>query len=48
MLMLEVQSLAIPDVKLIETNRVSDGRGYFCETFQRPDFAAQGIVCDFL
>jgi dTDP-4-dehydrorhamnose 3,5-epimerase len=40
--------LAIPDVKLIRTDRFSDGRGYFCETFQRPAFAAQGIVCDFL
>jgi dTDP-4-dehydrorhamnose 3,5-epimerase len=48
MLMLEVRSLAIPDVKLIKTDRFSDGRGYFCETFQRPAFAAQGIVCDFL
>src|ERR1700676_4041960 len=46
--MLEVRSLAIPDVKLIRANRFSDGRGYFCETFQRPAFAAQGIVCDFL
>jgi dTDP-4-dehydrorhamnose 3,5-epimerase len=46
--MMEVRSLAIPDVKLIKTNRFSDGRGYFCETFQRPAFAAQGIVCDFL
>jgi dTDP-4-dehydrorhamnose 3,5-epimerase len=41
MLMLEVRSLAIPDVKLIRTSRFSDGRGYFCETFQRPAFAAQ-------
>src|SRR4051794_9462543 len=48
MLMLEVQSLAIPDVKLIRTKRWSDGRGYFCETFQRPAFAEQGILRDFL
>jgi dTDP-4-dehydrorhamnose 3,5-epimerase len=48
MLMLEVRSLAIPDVKLIKTNRFSGGRGYFCETFRRPAFAEQGIVCDFL
>jgi dTDP-4-dehydrorhamnose 3,5-epimerase-like enzyme len=38
--MLEVRTLAIPDVKLIRTNRFSDGGGYFCETFQRPAFAA--------
>jgi dTDP-4-dehydrorhamnose 3,5-epimerase len=48
MLMLEVRSLAIPDVKLIRTKRLSDGRGYFCETFQRSAFAEQGILCDFL
>jgi dTDP-4-dehydrorhamnose 3,5-epimerase len=48
MLMLEVRSLAIPDVKLIRTNRFSDGRGYSCETFQRPAFAVQGMLCDFL
>jgi dTDP-4-dehydrorhamnose 3,5-epimerase len=48
MLIMEVRSLAIPDVKLIWTNRFSDGRGYFCETFQRPAFAAQGMLCDFL
>jgi dTDP-4-dehydrorhamnose 3,5-epimerase len=48
MLMLEVRSLAIPDVKLIRANRSSDDRGYFCETFQRSAFAEQGILCDFL
>jgi dTDP-4-dehydrorhamnose 3,5-epimerase len=45
---LAVNSLAIPDVKLIRTARFSDVRGYFCETFQRADFAAQGIDNDFL
>ncbi len=45
---LEVRSLAIPDVKLIRTPRFSDARGYFCETFQRADFAAEGIENDFL
>ena len=45
---LDVHSLAIPDVKLIRTPRVSDARGYFCETFQRADFAAQGLGNDFL
>jgi dTDP-4-dehydrorhamnose 3,5-epimerase len=48
MLMLEVRSLAISDVKVIRTKRFSDGRGYFCETFQRFAFAEQGIDCDFL
>src|SRR5450631_4781965 len=45
---LDVHSLAIPDVKLIRTPRFSDARGYFCETFQRADFAAQGLANDFL
>jgi dTDP-4-dehydrorhamnose 3,5-epimerase len=45
---LDVHSLAIPDVKLIRSPRFSDARGYFCETFQRADFAALGIENDFL
>jgi dTDP-4-dehydrorhamnose 3,5-epimerase len=45
---LDVNSLAIPDVKLIKTRRFCDDRGYFCETFQRVDFAAQGLDCDFV
>ena len=45
---LDVHSLAIPDVKLIRTPRFSDARGYFCETFQRADFAVQGLDNDFL
>jgi dTDP-4-dehydrorhamnose 3,5-epimerase len=43
-----IRSLAIPDVKLIRTKRFFDARGYFCETFQRAAFAAQGLDCDFL
>jgi dTDP-4-dehydrorhamnose 3,5-epimerase len=45
---LDVRSLVIPDAKLIRTPRFSDARGYFCETFQRADFAAQGLANDFL
>jgi dTDP-4-dehydrorhamnose 3,5-epimerase len=45
---LDVHSLVIPDAKLIRTPRVSDARGYFCETFQRADFAAQGVDNEFL
>jgi dTDP-4-dehydrorhamnose 3,5-epimerase len=45
---LEVRSSELADVKLIRTPRMSDGRGYFCETFQRPAFAAHGIANDFL
>jgi dTDP-4-dehydrorhamnose 3,5-epimerase len=45
---LDVRELDIPDVKLIRTPRFGDARGYFCETFQRADFAAQGLTCDFI
>jgi dTDP-4-dehydrorhamnose 3,5-epimerase len=45
---LDVHGLAIPDVKLIRTPRYADARGYFCETFQRADFAAQGLASDFI
>ena len=45
---LDVRCLVIPDVKLIRTPRFSDARGYFCETFQRADFIAQGLANDFL
>ena len=44
---LDVRCLVIPDVKLIRTPRLSDARGYFSETFQRADFAAQGLDNDF-
>ena len=44
----DVQPLEIPDVKLIRTRRFSDARGYFCQTYQRADFAAHGLVYDFL
>jgi dTDP-4-dehydrorhamnose 3,5-epimerase len=44
----EVRSLDLVDVKVIRAPRISDSRGYFCETFQRTTFAAQGIENDFL
>ncbi len=44
---LDIRALTIPDVKLIKTPRISDARGYFCETFQRGDFAAHGLDYDF-
>jgi len=46
--MLAVRRLAIPDVKMIRTERLSDARGYFCETFQRSAFAERGILHDFV
>lgn len=46
--MLEVRSLAIPDVKVVRLKRLSDTRGYFCETFRRSAFAENGISQDFI
>jgi len=46
--MLEVRCLEIPDIKIIQTGRVSDDRGYFCETFRRSAFAEKGILVDFV
>ncbi|WP_346347906.1 dTDP-4-dehydrorhamnose 3,5-epimerase [Bradyrhizobium sp. 159] len=46
--MLEVRCLEIPDIKIIQTDRVFDARGYFCETFQRSAFAEKGILVDFV
>lgn len=46
--MVEVRCLAIPDVKMVRTGRVSDARGYFCETFRRSAFAEKGIVQEFV
>jgi dTDP-4-dehydrorhamnose 3,5-epimerase len=46
--MLDVRSLTIPDVKVVRSNRISDGRGYFCETFRRSAFAEKGIAHDFV
>ncbi|MDA9503445.1 dTDP-4-dehydrorhamnose 3,5-epimerase [Bradyrhizobium sp. CCBAU 11386] len=46
--MVEVRSLAIPDVKMIRTARLCDARGYFCEAFHRSAFAEKGIPHDFV
>jgi dTDP-4-dehydrorhamnose 3,5-epimerase len=35
---IEVKSLAIPDVKVIRFGRFNDNRGYFTETFRNSDF----------
>ncbi|MCS3758996.1 dTDP-4-dehydrorhamnose 3,5-epimerase [Bradyrhizobium centrosematis] len=40
--------MAIPDVKVIRTDRFPDARGYFSETFQRSAFAEKGILHDFV
>lgn len=45
---LDVLSLSLPDVKLIRSSRISDQRGYFAETYTRPDFVAAGLASDFI
>lgn len=43
-----VESLAIPDVKLITPKRFADSRGYFEQTYQRQQYHDAGIVADFV
>lgn len=40
--------LAIPEVLLIEPQRLEDGRGFFAETFREDKFAEQGLHVRFL
>ena len=42
------QTLAIPDVILVEPQVFGDQRGFFLETYRRTDFIANGIVLDFV
>lgn len=45
---IEVEALAIADVKLIKPALFGDDRGFFMESWNRRDFAAAGIDTDFL
>jgi dTDP-4-dehydrorhamnose 3,5-epimerase len=45
---LSVTSLAIPDVKLVVTDRFGDDRGFFSETYSRRAFGAAGIGDEFV
>ncbi|QRG05084.1 dTDP-4-dehydrorhamnose 3,5-epimerase [Xanthobacter dioxanivorans] len=40
--------LALPDVILATPRRHGDARGYFCETYVQPLYAANGIACAFV
>lgn len=40
--------LALPDVVLATPPRFGDDRGYFCQTYVKPLYAANGIAADFL
>lgn len=43
-----VQSLSIPDVKLITPKKFGDDRGFFSETYNRKNFAEHGIDLEFV
>ena len=45
---LEIQSLDIPDVKIISPKRHGDSRGFFSETYSKKSFADAGIHLDFV
>lgn len=42
------KSLAIPEVILVEPKTFEDDRGFFMETYKKPDFVASGIKWDFV
>jgi len=39
---------SIEGVKIIDVRSFGDRRGYFMETYKRPDFVAAGIDCEFV
>jgi dTDP-4-dehydrorhamnose 3,5-epimerase len=45
---MEIESLAIPDVKLIRPKRFGDSRGFFSEVYSRPALAKVGIAMEFI
>ena len=45
---MEIDALAIPDVKLIRPKRFGDARGFFSEVYSRSAMAAVGITTEFV
>ncbi|HEV2418253.1 MAG TPA: dTDP-4-dehydrorhamnose 3,5-epimerase [Terriglobia bacterium] len=45
---MEVQSAAIPDVKIVKPKKHGDSRGFFSETYQKRALAEAGIHLDFV
>lgn len=39
---------SIEGVKIVDVKAYGDDRGYFMETYKRPDFVAGGIDCEFV
>ena len=44
----DFQKLELPDILLVRPKRFSDERGFFMETYKKPDFAVSGIKRDFV
>ena len=42
------EDTSIEGVKIVDVKSYGDRRGYFMETYKRPDFVAGGIDCDFV
>ena len=47
-MIVELTSLAIPDVRLLSTKKFGDSRGFFSEVYNRKTFAEAGIGIDFV
>ena len=45
---MKVTETSIPDVKLIETPKFEDSRGYFTETYNQREFSRNGIPLQFV
>lgn len=45
---MDVQSLAIPEVKIISPKKHGDSRGFFSETYNQKAFAEAGIALNFV
>ena len=45
---MQIEELAIPQVKLLRTKRHVDERGYFCETYNQKLLAQSGIDVEFV
>ena len=45
---MDIEALAIPDVKLIRPKRFGDARGFFSEVYSRASLAAAGIATEFV
>lgn len=46
--MVEVEPTTLPDVKIVRSKRVGDGRGFFSEVYNKGAFATAGIDLEFV